>query len=135
VGRDLIERLPDESHAELDVTNDSKVIFLHVVTLLRGGADAVQALAGAASMVADLARKRDQSAALTMCLVTSGRVVAARTSVGTDHNTLFSSAGDLGRWIASEPLDTSTPWVAVPEDHLVDCRPEATELIGLEEVV
>ncbi len=134
VGRDIVERLPDDLHAQLDTSNDSKAIFLHVVALLRSGADPGEALVGAARLVADLAAKRDVGAALTMCLAGRNRLVAIRTSVATDQNTLFWSAGSLGRCIASEPLDPSDSWVAVAEDHIVEARPGATSCAPLSEV-
>lgn len=53
---------------------------------------------------------------------------------GPPHNSLFWSAGALGRCVASEPLDSTASWVEVPEDHIVELRPGATRILPLAEV-
>jgi glutamine amidotransferase len=134
VGRDLIDLLPDELHSELDIANDSKAIFLHAIALLRGGADPTRALAASARLVSDLADARDQSATLTMCIVTAGRLVAIRTAVRSQQNTLFWSAAESEVRIASEPLEPDGSWAEVPEDHVVDARPDGTQIVPIEAV-
>jgi predicted glutamine amidotransferase len=107
-------------HAELDTFNDSKALFLHTVSLLRGGTDPVGSLVGAARLTADIAEKRGEAAALNLCLVTARRILALRTSTGTEYNSLYWSTGESGQYVASEPLDDTESWVEVPEDHLVE---------------
>lgn len=122
VGRDLVDRLPDDLHAELDTFNDSKALFLHVMAMRRGGSDLLEAVVGTATLAGELARKRGESAALNLTVATAGQVVAVRSSRSTPHNSLFLSSGQLGHCLASEPLDDAELWSEVPEEFAIEIQ-------------
>ncbi len=135
VGRDLIDLLPDELFAEMDGLNDSKVLFLHVVSLRRQGAGLVDAVAGAVALAREAAGKRGETATLNVAVATLDRVVAVRSSHATAHNSLFVGSGTGGHRLASEPLDDLPTWTEVLAEHLVDLGPGSLHVGPLSELI
>ncbi len=135
VGRDLIGRLPDDLFAELDALNDSRVLILHTVALLREGAELAQAVVESVALASKMASKRGEAATLNLAVAVRDRIVAVRSSHDAPHNSLFVAAGPDGHRLASEPLDDAETWIEVPVEHLVDLRPDGFEVSSLSDGV
>jgi len=132
--RVLLERLPDDLHAAIDVRSDSAVVLATVAHQLREGPDRglAGAVAAAITSIAAVCDERSINATLNL-LVSDGReVVASRAAAGTAANSLYLLASG-GRWpaatvIASEPLDDDARWAPVADQSVVTVTPDGTSV-------
>ena len=131
-GRALLERLPDDLHAMVDVASDSLVLVATVARWLRAHPD--DGLAGAvASTIAevnDVCETHGAAATVNLLVADGHQVVASRSAIGTTANSLYVLAGG-DRWpqatiIASEPLDDDAGWTEVSDGSLVTVTPDGT---------
>lgn len=130
-GRELSSRLPDGLHGLLDAGSDSLLLFLTVVKHLEAGVPG--GLAGAMRAAATEAVEvcRDAGVEATLNLVTGDgtRLVALRSSWGTEGNNPLHVLQGGVRWpagtvVASEPLDDDPAWERIADDHVVEVTPE-----------
>jgi glutamine amidotransferase len=121
-GRRLLERLPDDLHAELGALTDSAALAALVAAELRarGPDELAGALAGAVAVTKKLCADAGEAATLTMLAADGRRIAAARAALGRASHTLFTSRRGGAALIASEPLDDEPGWVEVPDRHLVE---------------
>ena len=117
VGRQLVASLPDDQWADLGVLNDSKTLFLAVAAAYDGDlAGAVRAALAATARILD---EHNAAASLNLVVADGESVVAARHSVRTPVNSLYTASRRDSHLVASEPLDDDPEWKPVPEGHLV----------------
>jgi glutamine amidotransferase len=137
-GRALLERLPDDLHAMVEVASDSLVLVATVARRLRERPDG--GLAGAVTAtiaeVTEVCQRHQASATLNLVVADGRQIVASRSAVGTTANSLYVLAGGA-RWpqatiVASEPLDDDAGWAEVADGSLVTVTPDGTVAIPLD---
>ncbi len=139
VGRRLLERLPDDLHAELGTLTDSAVLAATVAAQLRGREpdDLAGALAAAVLECEKTCADAGETATLTVLTADGERVVGARAALGGPAHTLFTLAGGAALpgalLVASEPLDDDLGWTEVPDRHLVELTGAGVRARPLEE--
>jgi glutamine amidotransferase len=135
LGRKLLDRLPDDLYARIDVLTDSVLLALTVVAELRERPDA--GLAGAlVATVREVERRATDAgriALLTMLACDGHGLVGVRAAVGAPSPTLFTAARPSFALAASEPLDDQPDWAKVPDRHLVELLPGVAALTPLEQ--
>lgn len=134
VGRFLLDRLSEDRFGEIDSMNDSLVLF-HLVNQQiddEPGIEISDAIAEVFRLVAKVVIAEDRAAALNLVVASDSKIVAARTSAGTEINSLYTLKTEGGNWVASEPLDDTDPWVSVPEHSLVVLTKESVEVLELD---
>lgn len=121
-GRRLLERLPDDLHADLRALTDSAALAALVAAELRarGPDQLAAALAAAVSVTEKVCADAGEAATLTLLAADGRRVAGVRAALGRASHTLFTSRRDSSALIASEPLDDRPGWVEVPDRHLVE---------------
>jgi glutamine amidotransferase len=121
-GRRLLERLPDDLHAELRALTDSAAVAALVAAELRtsGPDELAGALAAAVAVTEKLCADAGEIATLTLLAADGRRIAGVRAAVGRASNTLFTCRRDDVALLASEPLDDEPGWVEVPDRHLVE---------------
>lgn len=121
-GRRLLERLPDDLHAELRALTDSAALAALVAAELRArGPDQLGAALAAAVTVAEkLCADAGEAATLTLLAADGRRIAGVRAALGRASHTLFTRRRGAAALIASEPLDDGPGWVEVPDRHLVE---------------
>ena len=134
VGRNLLVGLDDARFGQLSAMNDSLMLFLLVVQHLTDEPDST--LAGAVTAVIEQTAKAvtaaGETATLNLMVASASAIVAARTSVGSDINSLYIRSTAAGSWIASEPLDTDAGWAPVRNHSLVILTPGDIDIHRLE---
>ncbi len=130
VGRELLAGLSDERFGQLRAMNDSLALFLLVAQHLddHPGGSVPDAVTAVIQHTAKVVIAAGRSATLNLVVAIAGEVVAARTSAGTDVNSLYSLRTTEGTWLASEPLDPEADWRRVPEHSLVILTPDAIDI-------
>jgi glutamine amidotransferase len=139
VGRRLLERLPDELHAELGALTDSAALAATVAARLRGRHpdDLAGALTAAVLEVEKACVDAGETATLTVLAADGERVVGARAALGVPAHALFTLTSG-GAWpgavlAASEPLDDDVGWTEVPDRHLIELTAAGVRARPLEE--
>ena len=129
VGRELLTMLSDERFGQLSAMNDSLALFLLVAQYLddHPGAVVADAVGAAIQHTAKAVIAAGNVATLNLVVASAGEVVAARTSAGTDVNSLYAIRTAGGSWLASEPLDPEAQWQPVPEHSIAILTPDAIE--------
>jgi gamma-glutamyl hercynylcysteine S-oxide hydrolase len=127
-GRQLLERLPDDLHAELGALTDSAALAALAAAELRARPE--QGLAGALAATVATAEKlcagAGETATLTLLAADGERIAGVRAALGRDSHPLFTRAGGGVALAASEPLDDDPGWVEVPDRHLVELDADGT---------
>ncbi len=127
-GRRLLERLPDDLHAELRALTDSAALAALVAAELRARPE--RGLAGALGATVALAEKvcadAGEAATLTLLAADGERVAGVRAALGRGSLPLFTRAGGGVALAASEPLDDDPGWAEVPDRHLVELDADGT---------
>lgn len=127
-GRRLLERLPDDLHAELRALTDSAALAALVAAELRARPEL--GLAGALGAAVAVAEKvcadAGEAATLTMLAADGQRVAGVRAALGRASHPLFARAGGGVALAASEPLDDDPGWVEVLDRHLVELDADGT---------
>jgi gamma-glutamyl hercynylcysteine S-oxide hydrolase len=124
-GRRLMERLPDDLHAELAALTDSAVLAALVAAELRGGAgDLAAALAATVRLVEKACADAGERATLTLLAADGERIAGVRAATGAASHPLFTRAltrdGSQAAMVASEPIDDDQGWVEVADRHLLE---------------
>jgi gamma-glutamyl hercynylcysteine S-oxide hydrolase len=131
-GRKLMERLPDDLHAELAALTDSAVLAALVAAELRSGSgepaaapgELAAALAVTVQAVEKACADAGERATLTMLAADGERIAGVRAAVGVASHPLFTRAlnsdGSPSAIAASEPLDDDQGWVEVADRHLLE---------------
>jgi len=134
VGRSLLDTLSDSRFGQVTSMNDSLALFHLVGQQIDDdpGMEISDAVADVLRRVAKTVVAADRVAALNLVVASGSRIVAARTSAGTEVNSLYTLRTDHGNWVASEPLDASHPWERVPEHSLVILTGESIETVSLD---
>jgi gamma-glutamyl hercynylcysteine S-oxide hydrolase len=127
-GRRLLERLPDDLHAELGALTDSAVLAALVAAELRARppGELAGALAATVAAVEKVCADAGEPATLTLLAADGERIVGVRAAVGCGAHPLFTRTLDGAALAASEPLDDETGWVEVPDRHLVELDADGT---------
>jgi glutamine amidotransferase len=134
VGRFLLDKLSEDRFSEIDSMNDSLVLF-HLVNQQiddEPGIEISDAMAEVFRFVAKTVIAEDRAAALNLVVASDSKIVAARTSAGTEINSLYTLKTGGGNWVASEPLDDTDPWESVPDHSLVVLTKESVEVLALD---
>jgi glutamine amidotransferase len=137
-GRRLIESLPDDLHARLEIRSDSLALFLLTVTRRREdpGQSLDELLARVCGEVVALASSAGVTASLNLLACDGRSLAATRCALGVPSNTLYLRQDGAG-WppgsvlLASEPLDTKHEWQAVPDGHRVLARGGMLQIASL----
>lgn len=121
-GRRLLERLPDDLHAELGALTDSAVLAALVAAELRSRSprELAGALAGAVAAVEKVCADAGEPATLTLLAADGERIAGVRAALGRASHPLFTRTRGGAALAASEPLDDDPGWVEVPDRHLVE---------------
>ena len=115
--RPMREALSPETYARVEGNTDSEHVFAALVDAVSGSLD--DAIRTTTERILSLARAADTRALLTL-IVSDGEVmVGARTAVNGNPPSLYLREDDDGVTLASEPLDESRSWRAVPPKTLV----------------
>lgn len=136
VAERLLADLPPARIAQAEMLTDSTLIALTLAETRTATDDLLDAVRTAIWRVATAARAATRTATLNL-VASDGRVlVGARTSVGAPGNSLYvlsatTAPGMHEGLLASEPLDDRA-WVAVPDDTLVEVRPDGHRLVALD---
>jgi glutamine amidotransferase len=140
VGRRLLQRLPDDLHAELGALTDSAALAATVAAQLRARqpGDLAGALGAAVLEVEKTCADAGETATLTLLAADGAQVAGVRAALGVPAHTLFTLTGGEG-WpgaalLASEPLDDDRGWAEVPDRHLVELTAAGVRTRPLEEV-
>ena len=138
-GRELASRLPDHLYGALNAVSDSLLVFLTLVRHLEerpeGGLAA--ALRSTVTEVVGVCAHAGTFATLNLVVADGTRIVAVRTSHGTEGNNPLHLLQGGERWpggavLASEPLDDDSGWEAMADDHLLELSADGATLSGLE---
>ena len=134
VGRELLAGLSDERFGQLFAMNDSLALFLLVAQHLDGhpGASVADAVTAVIQHTAKAVMAAGMTATLNLVVASAAEVVAARTSAGTEVNSLYMLRTAEGGWLASEPLDPDANWQPVPEHSMTILTPDAVETRSIE---
>lgn len=127
-GRKLLDRLPDDLFAALDVMNDSLALFLTIYGHYRDSSDIGDALRAGLGDVAEVVDAAGVTAALNVIYGDGEHFVATRHSIGQPLNSLYTRRDRRGALIASEPLDDDPGWEPVPDHALVTVTAAATTI-------
>lgn len=133
VGRALVESLSDSRFGQLDVMNDSLALFLLVAQAVddQPGLPVPDAVTVVLERVAKEVIAAGERATLNLVVATPRQIVATRTSAGYAVNSLYLRHSDEGVWLASEALDESDGWRAVPEHSLAILSPDHVTITSL----
>jgi gamma-glutamyl hercynylcysteine S-oxide hydrolase len=134
-GRRLLERLPDDLHAELGALTDSAALAALVAAELR--ADPGRGLAGALGAAVAVVEKgcadAGQAATLTLLAADGRRLAGVRAALGRASHPLFTRVRGGVALAASEPLDDEPGWVEVPDRHLVELEADGAQTRPLDD--
>lgn len=132
VGRSLVSELSDKGFEALTVLNDSLTVFQMTADLQREhpGSSLVEDVTEVVRRVAKTVIAAGRSATLNLLFGTSTEIVAVRTSVDEQLNSLYVLESD-GVWIASEPLDPSDAWRPVADHTIVRATAGGVETIEI----
>ncbi|HMQ28893.1 MAG TPA: ergothioneine biosynthesis protein EgtC [Acidimicrobiales bacterium] len=120
VGTELRRRLAPPTESRLEGRSDSEVLFGLLLDTLDDGADLTGGVAGAIEVGTDLGGRYN-------LVVSDGdRVLATRRG-----DTLVVGRLGSGHVVASEPLDDSDDWQAVPEGSLVTMTADGVDIQAL----
>jgi gamma-glutamyl hercynylcysteine S-oxide hydrolase len=121
-GRRLLERLPDDLHAELAALTDSAALAALVAAELRArpAGELGGALAATVATVEKVCADAGEAATLTLLAADGERIAGVRAALGSPSHSLFTRAGGGAALAASEPLDDDPGWVEVPDRHLLE---------------
>jgi glutamine amidotransferase len=121
-GRRLLERLPDDLHAELAALTDSAALAALVAAELRERPERGLAAALGATVAAaeKICADAGQTATLTLLAADGQRVAGVRLALGRASHALFTRTAGGVTLAASEPLDDEPGWVEVPDRRLVE---------------
>jgi glutamine amidotransferase len=124
-GRRLMERLPDDLHAELAALTDSAVLAALVAAELRSGpGELAAALAATVQAVEKACADAGEPATLTLLAADGERIAGVRAATGAASHPLFTRTlkgdGSPAAIAASEPLDDDPGWVEVADRHLLE---------------
>lgn len=134
VGRTLLGRLSDEKFARLSVMNDSLALFL-LVGQYRDQDMNDELSSAVTAVIGDIAKTvvaAGEAATLNLVVGSGSEIVAARTSVSTEVNSLYYRSGPSGSWLASEPLDDTAEWLPMPEHSVAVLNGDGIETIALD---
>ncbi len=115
--------LSDETYGALRTTSDTEALFLLALDEARAGASPGEALRTVVEFTRRTVRKEGITAHLNMVLTDGTTTAVTRASSVEEANSLYlTRSGPLARegtLVASEPLDDTSDWEAVPPQTLV----------------
>jgi glutamine amidotransferase len=132
--RALRAHLPDGFYARLEGVSDSETLFHLALASLADGAEPADALLSVRDRVQARLGERE-TAPLTMVLAGADGFTALHTTLNGEVNSLYvRQGGELvgdGVLVASERLDDTEGWEAVPPHSIVEVRHGACEIVPL----
>lgn len=135
LARKLLDLLPDDAFAELEVLNDSQLIFSLVAAHFRQGSPLAASLATALRQITELMRADRQQATLNVAVGDGHRFVACRYSIDQPLNSLYWLDDADHTVLASEPHDQRSGWKPVPGDHIIEITDSSTTIVPWEELL
>lgn len=125
VGREMLDRLPDDLHSLVDAVSDSLALAVTVLKHVRvdPGGGLAAAVTRSVAEVSAICRTAGQPAVLTLVVADGETIIATRAATNAASNGLY-VLSDGARWpnavlVASEPLDGDPGWSPVPDASLV----------------
>ena len=134
IGRELIGRLPESVFGDLDVVNDSRVLFLLLAARRESGAELRDAMLDTLSEIRAVCRAHSAMATLNVIATDGTQLVAVRTSEGGPINSLYTAQDGASALIVSEPLDDTRDWNSVPDHALVETNGSDFKFTNLEDI-
>ena len=134
VGRSLLSGLNDTRFGRLSAMNDSLALFL-LLTQHRDdepGSTLADVVTSVIRRTAETVIAAGETATLNLVVASAGEIAAARTSVGSDINSLYTRTTDAGSWLASEALDSGAGWVPVPDHSIAILTPSSITIHSIE---
>ncbi|HZD24506.1 MAG TPA: hypothetical protein VE569_14065 [Acidimicrobiia bacterium] len=122
VGRQLTNLLTDERFGRLGAITDSLVLFSLVAQAVEEQPDVSlsEAIVTTIETVSKTVTAAGKQATLNLVIAVSDRIVAVRTSVDFEANSLYVRESEEGVWLASEPLDEAEGWRTIPKVSLAE---------------